>query len=308
MDASIRILEEFVELAKTGRLSTAARNLFMSPSTLSAHIASLEKNLGCTLFERGSGMTLTAKGDLALEHAQRILFEYEGLRNACMDEGGKSVELRTPNYYLGSEPLLAVRDEFLLGHPGYRVSIKTNELQMADPNEILEGGLCDVARMYVVGGSGDELTSLVSPGTDSICLGARRFVLLTTANHPLAGKSVIDSCDLDGQTFVTSLSPLSLTTIDGARKSLAHRGVETRVLYRHVNRHSDIFATGFEDCVSLGFENKTGAYPSGAVVRELSFDLSADVYLLYRADRLDEHQRAYIETVRGVSARESLLP
>ena len=73
-------LKEFVTLASHMKLTSAARALFMSPSTLSQHISALEREVGADLFNRPNGFELTAKGEAVLEHAQKILYEYNGIQ------------------------------------------------------------------------------------------------------------------------------------------------------------------------------------------------------------------------------------
>ncbi|WP_375757559.1 LysR family transcriptional regulator [Corallococcus exercitus] len=60
----------FVELARAGSLSSAARSLQVSHATVGRRVAALEEALGCTLFNRrADGYTLTAEGAAVLESA-----------------------------------------------------------------------------------------------------------------------------------------------------------------------------------------------------------------------------------------------
>lgn len=79
-------LKEFVVLAGYSKLTSAARMLHMSPSTLSQHVAALEKEIGCELFSRDGGFALTRAGEATLDHAQKILFEYSMLLRDCSDD------------------------------------------------------------------------------------------------------------------------------------------------------------------------------------------------------------------------------
>lgn len=68
-------LEEFVKVALHGSITQAARNMYMSQSTLSAHMSSLERDVGFKLFNRSSGSetTLTDAGARFLELSQKAL-------------------------------------------------------------------------------------------------------------------------------------------------------------------------------------------------------------------------------------------
>lgn len=62
-----------LEVEKTGSFSGAAKNLFVTQSTISNAIASLEKEIGKPLFIRGKkALTLSPVGEDILAHAKRI--------------------------------------------------------------------------------------------------------------------------------------------------------------------------------------------------------------------------------------------
>lgn len=63
-------IDAFVNVAKYKSFSKAAEAIYLSQPTVSAHIASLEEELGTTLFDRhGKEVKLTQSGELFLEYA-----------------------------------------------------------------------------------------------------------------------------------------------------------------------------------------------------------------------------------------------
>jgi DNA-binding transcriptional LysR family regulator len=67
-------LKTFVTVAEEGHLTRAADRLFTSQPAISAHIKSLEEELGITLFHRTpKGMQLTTEGEHLLPRAQQTL-------------------------------------------------------------------------------------------------------------------------------------------------------------------------------------------------------------------------------------------
>ncbi len=66
-------MEEFVVFAQYMNFSKAAQRLHISQPTLSNHIAALEKELDCTLVERGTPLQLTPAGYYFLDEATAIL-------------------------------------------------------------------------------------------------------------------------------------------------------------------------------------------------------------------------------------------
>jgi DNA-binding transcriptional LysR family regulator len=86
----LRQLAYLVALAREKHFGRAAEACRVTQPTLSAAIQQLEQELGAPLIERGQRFVgLTPQGQLALEHAQRILAETEGLRARIeeMDKG-----------------------------------------------------------------------------------------------------------------------------------------------------------------------------------------------------------------------------
>lgn len=71
---NLNYLKEFVVLAETLNFQEAAYNLFISQSTLSKHIKTIEKELGIPLFERSTrNVQLNKYGQLFLPYAYKII-------------------------------------------------------------------------------------------------------------------------------------------------------------------------------------------------------------------------------------------
>ncbi len=63
----------FLAVARLGQLTQASKRLNLSPSSVSSQIAALERDLGATLFVRGSrGMKLTASGRTLFSAAEQM--------------------------------------------------------------------------------------------------------------------------------------------------------------------------------------------------------------------------------------------
>lgn len=78
----IERLREFVCLARTLNYHMAADQCYISQSTLSKHIASLERELGCPLLVRTKAdVSLTTFGETLLENALPVIEKYD----ACID-------------------------------------------------------------------------------------------------------------------------------------------------------------------------------------------------------------------------------
>jgi DNA-binding transcriptional LysR family regulator len=89
-------LRYFYEVAHTGSVTKAARNLRISQPSVSKIIRLLEHREGTRLFQRDRrGMKLTREGELYFSHCQRIFSEVERLKQSVHEEKkGLSGELR----------------------------------------------------------------------------------------------------------------------------------------------------------------------------------------------------------------------
>ncbi len=68
------LLKYLAEFEKSGTLSEAAKNLFVSQSALSRSMQKLEQIIGVSLFERKkNSIALNDNGKLAAEYAKNIL-------------------------------------------------------------------------------------------------------------------------------------------------------------------------------------------------------------------------------------------
>lgn len=95
---TLQQLQYLMEVYRTGSVSGAAKRLFLSQSSLSASISSLESELGFPVFIRHkSGMIPTVQGAHVIEHAARICENYQKM--VSPDSAQKrSIRISTPVY------------------------------------------------------------------------------------------------------------------------------------------------------------------------------------------------------------------
>lgn len=300
---NLNYLKEFVVLASHNKLSSAARALFISPSALSQHIAALEKELGCELFSRSNGFSLTKKGENALEHAQNILFSYDALLRDCSLNEQEVVRISVPNYYFGTEPISAARQVFHEAHPNTKLVISSNEHQGDDSFSILTEGMSDVSVLYLVRGSSQSIEEMVPEGFSWMRVGAYRFIFV--ANDQFEGKEYEDtlSCaDLDNALVMIKLCPVNSVIKEGIDEVLAQYDISIRIMFRQITRNSDVFHSDMEKGSSmLWFEAIEGS-SEGIVLDKPTYrfehELIADAYVLYYPELLDDLQLEYLNTLK----------
>lgn len=124
-DVSLRQLEYLRAIARLGSVTAAARELFVSQSTVSTALADLEAALGVTLFVRSPrGMRLTASGQRALAVADNVRANLEQLRETASREREEVEGDLTIGCYATIAPILLPRviAEFSRRHPQVRLS------------------------------------------------------------------------------------------------------------------------------------------------------------------------------------------
>ncbi len=135
--ASMRI---FIAVAETNALNSAARQLELSPSAVSKHIASLENRLGVQLLTRTTRqVALTEVGASYLEHCRQILGDIDQADAAARSAGGTVQGLLR----VEAPPGFAHRHiaphlpDFIALHPHLSVEMHGNELG----SDMIESGI-----------------------------------------------------------------------------------------------------------------------------------------------------------------------
>ncbi|PRW62867.1 LysR family transcriptional regulator [Actinopolyspora mortivallis] len=194
----LRQLHYFVAVAETEHVGRAAEALHVSQSPLSRRIADLEKQLGCTLFERDrQRLRLTADGRVFRTEAQALLRHAErleslGQRLGRGETGGLCLGYVGHALHAGVLPraLRSLRQE----RPEVHVALYNQP-----PAEQLEGlrrrGL-DIALVDTPPDSDDPLLESALVLEDPL-------MLAVPDRHPLAERTDIRPEDVDGQSWIT---------------------------------------------------------------------------------------------------------
>ena len=82
---TLQNLKYMLEISNSHSFSKAAKNLFVSQSTLSAAVKELESDLGITIFKRTNrGVSLTYDGEDFIKYAKEIVEQSQYLERATM--------------------------------------------------------------------------------------------------------------------------------------------------------------------------------------------------------------------------------
>ncbi|MCD8346751.1 MAG: LysR family transcriptional regulator [Lachnospiraceae bacterium] len=193
----LRVLRYFIEVAREGSITGAARTLHISQPTLSRQLKELEAELGCKLFVRGNyNVHLTEEGTLLRKRAEDILDmtdktieEFQSLN----DVTGGDVRIGCAESWLIHHLAEAIQ-EFRQLYPGLRFHITSGDTRVVVND--LEQGLSDFA-VIVEPPDLSKYNYLSLPGGDI-------WGLLMRTDNPLAQKTAICPEDLQGVPLITS--------------------------------------------------------------------------------------------------------
>lgn len=193
----LRVLRYFLAVAREESISGAADYLHLSQPTLSRQLMDLEKELGKTLFIRGSRrITLTEQGTLLQKRASEIL----ELVEKTTGELTAADDAITGDIYIGGGESNAIR---LLAHTAQQFRIANPQVQFhlfsgnaLDVGERLEKGLLDFGIMM---GHRDlkKYDCIKLPAVDV-------WGVLMRKDHPLAEKETIRPKDLWDEPLIVS--------------------------------------------------------------------------------------------------------
>jgi DNA-binding transcriptional LysR family regulator len=183
-------LRAFDETVRAGSIRKASEILGVAPSSVSRHIAMLEREMGTALFDRRSrGVVLTFAGRMVADYARSVLVDYDTLRTDLNDLRGTQRRLIRLSVVesIASSGLVEAINDFLKRFPTLSFSIRL--LPAPAVVEAVRQDLCDIGLAFCVEGDPDllHLARLSEP-----------IVVLLAADHPQANAKEIHLADLAG--------------------------------------------------------------------------------------------------------------
>jgi len=195
MQVTLRSLEVFAAAAESGSFSRAADRLGIAQPSVSAHIRTLEREVGGAVFERERGRkpVLTDLGRSVREHARELLAEAEDLRADVVSIRG--VEGR--RLVLSCQRSLA---NFTLKNQLTRFALTQSDVQLTVRIGRQEDVLGDVRDG--VADVGCFLSNEEVRGIASQVIGGQRLRIVAARNHPLARKRKVKPAEVARYGFV----------------------------------------------------------------------------------------------------------
>ncbi|MDR0514224.1 MAG: LysR family transcriptional regulator [Coriobacteriaceae bacterium] len=278
-------LDYFLEVCRSGNLTTASEALFLTRQALSKSIRMLEHEVGAPFFIRTSlGLRLTREGEIFKEYAEgdraareAALRKIHGTEQTCQVVIGAHLSHRTD-----------ADIEFLLAFQSTEENVKVVLQDVEEHNDswdMLKDGRLDV------------VFSRTKPKDATLAwvqAGETKVLVLLGKDHPLAFKDALDfSQDLRGETYY-SMSHDTLAELEGYCKAF---GIKPE----YVTPNRNLLRKLLGLCNGVFVVPEISAEPflrEGLVALPLrSYPLETGVFFVYRRDTAPLVKR-YIEYLR----------
>lgn len=189
---TIRHLKIFLQVADTGTMSAAAKNLYMTQPTVSQAIRELEEHYQTLLFERhAKKLYITEAGRQLYAYARQVLAQFDAMEER-MSFANRRDRLRIgATVSVGGSILSPLVRDFRARFPKLDVFCFIDNTQ-----EIEQRLLATELDVGIIEGF------IKSPDIVTVPLMEDPLVLACSSNHPLASRQILHKEDLEGQEFV----------------------------------------------------------------------------------------------------------
>lgn len=180
----LKQMRAFCEVVRTGSITLAAQNLYLSQPSVTLQIQAMEREMGVTVFERrGPILKLTPDGETLYELAKPLVDGIDGLQENFAAQHGK-LDGGELNIGAGESTILYILPEpvkrFVTAHPGIQLKIHNEtgrdglKMLRADEIDLAVGSMLDVP---------DDITYQPVVTFDP--------ALIVPLGHPLAGHTEV---------------------------------------------------------------------------------------------------------------------
>ena len=270
----------FLEIAKTGNISAAARNLYLSQPSLSQAIRSLEEELDIPLLVRHSkSVTLTDAGEQFAAQAERIVGSVDQLsdlmqRNSQLLFGRLRLGVPWVAGYLGIFTLLRRYHQAM---PGVEFKLTVNGsgtlMKQLDARQ-LHGG-------FMIATTGD-----LKRYDDFFFrkINEEAYMAMVPKSNPISEKKELSFQDLDGQTLI--MPSRNTSFFQQLSQAFQSAGITTKTLCE--TSHTDVVIQLAGEGMGIGFSSSAPRIcPESCRVVPLAEKLYRTIYYVTLKELLD---------------------
>lgn len=292
-------LRTFLELARIGHMTQAAKSLHLTQPAISAQLARLEEETGHRLFDRTpKGLVLTEAGLLfriyadravgALNDGKLALNELAGLTRGELALGGGA----TATTYL-LPPLLG---RFHASYPNIRIFVREQGSQ-AVVEGILSGELdLGVVTLPLAQQAAPRQALAVEPWVSD------ELQLIVPAGHRLDGRARFEWGELEGEPLVLFEAGSAVRALIDARLAEARVAPQIVMELRSIESIKQMVAQG----IGLAFVSRFALRGAERGISSARDDVKRELGLVHRTDRsMSPAARAFLDMMRGGAAAAS---
>ena len=294
----LRYLKEFVVLADEGNYLKASEDLFISQSSLSKHIKSLEEEMNVLLFDRTTRVVkLTLEGEEFLGYARRIVLEDQNAKVAirnCLETEGRALSLGVlPS--LAEYNITDIIYSYFNKYPEVKVSLNSGD--STELKEKLTNGQIEVA--FLRGKA--NITQF-----ESALFMEDYLVAMVPNNNPLSKGNSIHINDLKGKDLIVMNKG---STVYQLCAEACHKlNFEMKVLYsdQHVSNLADFVIKGIGIALLMKGLTRFVRNPNARVI-PVAPKIQGNLYLCWKKNgRLSSAAQRFIALVRNFDGKPDL--
>lgn len=188
---TLQQLRYVIEVAKTGSMNVAAKQLFVSQPSLSMAIRELENDVHISIFERTTkGVVITVEGEEFLGYARQIINQVELLEDKYIEAGQikKKFGVSTQHYSFAVKAFV----EMVKGFDMDKYEFAIREARTHDVIHDVVTGKSEIGILYTNDFNEKVLNKIFKDNQlEFIHLFTCQGYAYLWKNHPLAGKKVI---------------------------------------------------------------------------------------------------------------------
>lgn len=229
----LQYIKEFVKLAENRNFGRASDELFISQSSLSKHIQSLEKELDGKLFNRSTrSIELSSFGKAFLPYAKK----YVELSGECDEAMAKQKRMQSSSFTIGVVRNLQYYNAikfmraFIEKYPGTRINaIEMDEGELSD--QFLQKKLNLITAAFPLKYTSESHFIPIATG---------HMVAVMSDTHPLFSKSVISIQDLENEPLIIPEHDAMFSEL--IKNAFKKESVSTNIIYEGSSAGSLEFA------------------------------------------------------------------
>lgn len=208
----IEFIREFIKLARRLNITSTAREMNLSQSSMSRHIQAMEKELHAELVERnGSSLALTRAGEAFLEGMIPLITLYDRTVSQCRSLSKHDlIQLRIQDVPIRSESSTILFDlvvEFSKQHSDVRIDY--TPLSRYTPREALSRGLFDIVQTISAGSQKEAMEHFEQESLQALPIVSEQPLIWVDKRSRLYKKESITLDDLKNIKFCVSAGKLN---------------------------------------------------------------------------------------------------